>query len=80
MRRPSQVPQRQSETSKSQSSSGVEAPKKVKKPKGRPDGKAEDGTASSSSKKPVGRPKKKAAAAVAPAAAAQDSDGEDAKF
>lgn len=81
MRRPSQVPQRRSETSKSQSSSGVDAPKKVRKPKGRPDGsKAEDGTASSSSKKPVGRPKKKAAAAVAPAAAAQDSDGEDAKF
>lgn len=47
MRRPSQVPQRRSETSKSQSSSGVDAPKKARKPKGRPDGsKAEDGTAS----------------------------------
>eukprot|EP00434_Breviolum_minutum_P031709 symbB.v1.2.028042.t1/scaffold2921.1/size67189/3 len=83
-KRPSQVPQRQSVTSKSQSSG--DAPKKVKKPKGRPgpdaNSKAEDGTTSrnSSNKKPVGRPKKKAPAVAPAPAAAMDSDGEDAKF
>lgn len=72
-KRPSQAPQVSETESKSLSSAG-DGPKKVKRPKGRPS-KAEDGT-TSSGKKPVGRPKKKAA----PVVAAQDSDGEDAKF